>query len=64
MHRRFKSGLTNSIYPKLVRRERKRAKKRAKETEFSRLGLEFLVVESPFIKGIVITLPPYFETTS
>ena len=30
MHRRFKSGLTNSIYPKLVRREKKRAKKRAK----------------------------------
>ena len=30
MHRRFKSGLTNSIYPKLVRRERKRAKRRAK----------------------------------
>jgi hypothetical protein len=30
MHRRFKSGLTNSIYPKLVRRERKRAIKRAK----------------------------------
>ena len=30
MHRRFKSGLINSIYPKLVRRERKRAKRRAK----------------------------------
>ena len=30
MHRRFKSGIKYSIYPKLVRRERKRAKKRAK----------------------------------